>query len=464
MAGIDALLKVLVANEGDELVLRLGQAPRLLKDGAQLRYFFPDISESMHAHLFAGVLDETCKAELEKNGSSQRSYASAELGEYRVTFRGPTGGDVRLVRVASNNAAQAPTTKPAPQPVTQEQKQPGDVEAMLEEASSMGASDLHLAVGEAPVVRVDGRLQPMHAGTVTDVSLIAWMNAEQREHLSVHRSIDATLTLPSGTRVRVNIYRADGGLAGAFRILRRAAPTLKSLHLPHQVDGLAHFPDGLVLFCGPTGSGKSTTMAALVRSALEMRGGLLITIEDPIEYGFAAPQTALVRQRQIGRDVKDLPTALRDALREDPDILLIGEMRDPETIQLALTAAETGHLVFASLHSRTAASAVERICDTYGPQRQQQIRTQLADALRAVVSQRLLPRAHGGGRVPAVEVLKVTAGVAHQIREGKTAQIQSSIQTGAANDMVTMERSIETLLERGVISHNTAQLNSKNHT
>jgi twitching motility protein PilT len=202
-----------------------------------------------------------------------------------------------------------------------------------------------------------------------------------------------------------------------------------------------------VLICGQTGSGKSTTLAALVQHALQARPLVLVTLEDPIEYVIQPMRpSGLVRQREVGRHVRDFATGLRDALREDPDILLIGEMRDPETISLALTAAETGHLVFASLHSRTAPSAVERIVDTYPPERQRQIRVQLADALRAVISQRLIPTADGKGRMPAVELLRVTHGVAHLIRDGRTAQIVSALQSGGGEGMQVLERSLVDLV------------------
>src|SRR5262249_47652897 len=224
------------------------------------------------------------------------------------------------------------------------------------------------------------------------------------------------------------------------------------LGLPAVVQSLVGLPNGLVIACGPTGSGKSTTLAALARQALAPRARVLITLEDPIEYRIPAGcEGGLVRQREIGREVSDFATGLRDALREDPDILLIGEMRDAETIGLALTAAETGHLVLTSLHSRTSASAVERIVDTYPPERQRQIRVQLADSLRAVISQRLLPRADGKGRVPAVEFLRVNFGVANLIREGKTPQILSAVQSGGDEGMVPLERSLADLVRAQIV-------------
>jgi twitching motility protein PilT len=236
-------------------------------------------------------------------------------------------------------------------------------------------------------------------------------------------------------------------------VLRKRAPDLSTLGLPVPLDWVVEHQNGLVLITGATGSGKSTTLAALAQRALEKRPGMLITLEDPIEYTYGKPALgSLIRQREIGRHVASYATGLRDALREDPDILLVGEMRDAESIHQALTAAETGHLVLASLHSRTAPSAVQRIVDVYPPERQHQIRSQLADSLRVVVSQRLLPRASGRGRVPAVEILNVNHGAAHLIREGKIAQLVTTIQTGSKENMISMQRCLDLLAQRGHIA------------
>jgi twitching motility protein PilT len=219
--------------------------------------------------------------------------------------------------------------------------------------------------------------------------------------------------------------------------------------LPVPLEDLVDIPHGLVLVCGATGSGKSTTLAALAQEALRRRSIVLTTLEDPIEHALFASETSLVRRRQIGRDARDFASGLRDALREDPDVLLLGEMRDPETIGMALTAAETGHLVLSSLHSGSASSTVERIVDSYPPARQGQVRVHLADALRAVVVQRLLPRARGTGRVVALEVLRVTHAVASMVREGKTSQIASAIQSGKRDGMVSLERSLADRVQAG---------------
>jgi len=268
---------------------------------------------------------------------------------------------------------------------------------------------------------------------------------------------DRAFDVPGVGRIRVNVYASDEGICAAVRILRREPPALSDLNLPPQLEALVDLPHGLVIACGPTGSGKSTTLAALIQRALRMRPQVLVTLEDPIEYVIRPLRSSgLVRQREVGTHVRDFATGLRDALREDPDLLLIGEMRDPETISLALTAAETGHLVFATLHSRTAPAAVERIVDTYPPERQRQIRVQLADSLRAVISQRLIPNADGSGRIPAVELLRVTYGVANLIREGRTAQIVNALQAGGDDGMLVLERHLADLVRTNRIRRETA--------
>jgi twitching motility protein PilT len=306
------------------------------------------------------------------------------------------------------------------------------------------------------VVRVNGTLEALDDAAGFDAAVLLG-GQPQLEQLRGGGSVDRGFDVPAVGRVRVNVYASDEGLCAAVRILRRDAPTLSDLQLPPHLEPLIALPHGLVVACGPTGSGKSSTLAALVQHALRAQPRVLVTLEDPIEYLIRPPhESGLVRQREVGTHVRDFATGLRDALREDPDMLLIGEMRDPETIGLALTAAETGHLVFASLHSRTAPSAVERIVDTYPPERQRQIRVQLADSLRAVIAQRLIPTADGSGRVPAVELLRVTYGVANLIREGRTAQIVNALQAGGSEGMLVLERHLADLVRAKRIRHETA--------
>lgn len=317
----------------------------------------------------------------------------------------------------------------------------------------MGASDVHVSEADRPMARVHGQLVPLDDAISAPLLELARETFGPVLHarLDERSSLDVSLDLPGGGRGRLNVYGTSRGLAMALRILPDRVPALASLGFPLQLDDLAHLPNGLVLVTGATGSGKSTTLAALAQHALESRSVHLVTLEDPIEYLFACQGASLVRQRQIGRDARDFATGLRDALREDPDLLLIGEMRDAESIQLALTAAETGHLVLASLHSRGAVSAIERVVDTYPPQRQGQIRVMLADSLRAVVAQRLLPR-EGGGRVLAAEILRVTPSVAASIRDAKPSAIKSAMQAGRGEGMIPLERSLAELAKRRAVS------------
>ncbi len=328
---------------------------------------------------------------------------------------------------------------------------PPALAALLVRAHALGASDVHLSPRRPPIVRVNGTLQVLD--DAADCEAAALLGERTLDGASVDRALD----VPRVGRIRVNVYASDEGVCAAIRILRREAPDLGGLNLPSQVEALTDLPHGLVIACGPTGCGKSTTLAALVQHALRARGRVLVTLEDPIEY-LIRPQRpeGLVRQRQVGTHVRDFATGLRDALREDPDILLIGEMRDTETISLALTAAETGHLVFASLHSRTAPSAIERIVDAYPAERQRQIRVQLAEALRAVIAQRLVPRADGGGLLPAVELLRVTHGVANLIREHRTAQLVSALQAGGEDGMLLLERHLADLVRSGRVRREAA--------
>ena len=236
---------------------------------------------------------------------------------------------------------------------------------------------------------------------------------------------------------------------GVSRIFQ---PALETLDLPVPLADLADVPHGLVLFAGATGSGKSTTMAALCRRALERRSVVLVTLEQPIEFALSGSSRSVVRQREVGRDVPDFTTGLRDALRSDPDIIVVGELRDAETIRLALTAAETGHLVLASLHSGSAAGVIERVVDAYPSEQRGEIRSQLADALRAVVVQRLIARARGTGRIPALEVLRATHAVQNLVREGRSAQIGSVLQGGSRDGMLSLERCLADYVRSGVIT------------
>jgi twitching motility protein PilT len=367
------------------------------------------------------------------------------------------GGAQRLEtpRVATDAiAAEHPTTR------AQAFAEPSDRDAgsglagLLSHAVALRASDLHLQEGDRPAMRIDGRLQPMLADPVSNlVELLgSGLGSGIARAVTSGRSVDTAFEISGTGRFRLNAYIASGRPCASIRLLPSTVPALGALQLPVPLDELIDLPHGLVIVCGPTGSGKSTTLASLAQEALRRRSIVLVTLEDPIEYRLRTGQGgSLVRQRELGRDVLDFPTGLRDALREDPDMLLIGEMRDADSIGLTLTAAETGHLVLASLHSRSAASAVERVIDTYPPERQGQIRVQLADCLRAVISQRLIPHASGEGRVPAVEVLRVSFNVANVIREGRTAQLATAMQSGRREGQLPLERCLADLVRAGQI-------------
>ncbi len=477
MAQVDTLLRMLSQHQGDELILTPGNPPRLLRSGGPLRLFFPQVDDAMYDLLLGDLLTAERKAEIAQGETSRFDYSPSGLGRFEVElgasqarFRRrpepppsshPRDGEATpppaappAVDMAPPAPSPPPTALPSPRAHEPASRQ---LEALVEHVLALGASDLHLADGEPASVRVDGTLQSLE-GTPGDVSVLLreQLDEEARQQLASGVGVDRAVTV-AGTRLRLHMYVCDTGLAAAMRVLRRRAPSLRELDLPVDISGLARLKNGLVIVTGPTGSGKSTTLAALAQEALRLRRGLLITLEDPIEYTYELPRHgALVRQRELGRHVRDFPSGLRDALREDPDVLLIGEMRDPESIQLALTAAETGHLVLTSLHARTAPSAIERIVDAYPPERQNQIRVQLADCMQAVIAQQLLPRASGSGRIAAMEVLRGTRPVQHLIRDGRTAQLLSAIQTAAADGMMPMERCLRDMVRRGSITRDVA--------
>ena len=464
MKAIDSLLKILVQQGGTELRLASDRQPQMFKGDIELPLTIPALS----ADRIRALLDDlwtSHEAALREQGNLSLAYSSVELGSFalhlvqhnesmlEVRFR--RDGSGARDELARHERCEEVHVGPTVSNVDRALTLPGAFLDMLVRAAAQGASDIHLSPQRAPIVRINGSLQVFEGAPGFDVA--ALLGEPERLDPVRGGSVDRAFDVPAVGRLRVNIYASEEGLCAAIRILRKEAPALADLHLPPQIERLIDLPHGLVVACGPTGCGKSSTLAALVQHALRARPQVLITLEDPIEYVIRPAHTAgLVRQREVGTHIRDFAGGLRDALREDPDILLVGEMRDPETISLALTAAETGHLVFATLHSRTAPSAVERIIDTYAPERQRQIRVQLADALRAVISQRLVPTADGTARVPAVELLRVTHGVANLIREGRTAQIVNALQGGANEGMVVLERSLADLVRAGRIRRETA--------
>ncbi len=377
--------------------------------------------------------------------------ARAEGGGFDAVFlRGGTRAAPPAAAAAAAPVAAVAVAAPAPTRPSLLESPSGALARLVSSAGALGASDLHLVQGKPPIARVHGRLRQMSDEPVDLAEVLPPDHARESPHEPT-AAVDAAIDFGAAGRVRLHVFRSSEGLAAAVRLLPAAAPSLASLRMPVPLEDLVDLPHGLVLVCGATGSGKSTTLAALAQEALYRRSIVLLTLEDPIEHALSASDTSIVRRREVGRDVADFARGLRDALREDPDVILLGEMRDPETIALALTAAETGHLVLSSLHSGSAASAIERIVDAYPPARQGQIRVQLADSLRAVVAQRLLPRARGEGRVVAIEVLRATHAVASLVREGKTAQIATAIQSGKREGMLSLERCLADRVQSGEV-------------
>jgi twitching motility protein PilT len=330
------------------------------------------------------------------------------------------------------------------------------IDALLERMVALNASDLHVTAGTSPCVRVHGTLQPVE-GTEpltpddTHQMLYRILSTEQQKNLELERNIDLAYSIPGLARFRVNVFFQRGALGAAFRLIPTEIKTLEELGIPPTLHQLTENPRGLVLVTGPTGSGKSTTLAALIDEINRKRSEHILTIEDPVEF-VHRHKKCIVNQREIGPDATSFANALRAALREDPDVILLGEMRDLETIGTAITAAETGHLVFATLHTQSAPSTVDRIIDAFPAAQQEQIRVQLAATLEGVVTQALLPTADGSGRVPALEILFPDDAVRNLIRQGKVEQIYSVMQTGSGKGMQTMEQSLADLTIKRIIT------------
>lgn len=327
---------------------------------------------------------------------------------------------------------------------------------LLLKALELKASDLHLTTSLPPMFRVNGTLFPMtdtlplNPGDCQRL-IYELLDDTLKKRLEQSGELDFSFSLPKKSRFRINIYKQRKSLAAAIRIILVDVPSIDDLGLPDSLKTLALKPRGLVLVTGPTGSGKSTTLAAMVRHINLLRNCHVLTIEDPIEY-LHKHGKSMINQREIGDDTVSFATALRSALREDPDVILVGEMRDLETISTALMASETGHLVLSTLHTTTAAQTIDRIIDVFPPNQQQQIKVQLASVLQGVISQQLLSRLNNSGRVAALEVLLATDAIRNMIREGKTHQIDSVIQTGIKYGMVPMDFSLSNLVKRRVIS------------
>ena len=331
---------------------------------------------------------------------------------------------------------------------------------LLERMVELGASDLHVTAGSPPVARVNGRLERLEeldsvTREETQRLLYRILASDQQKQLETKRQVDIAYSVPGVGRFRVNVYFQRQSLGGAFRLIPAELKTIEELGLPKSLHDFAAKPRGLVLVTGPTGSGKSTTLAAIIDEINSTRRDHIMTIEDPIEF-LHRHKRCIVNQREIGHDAASFAEALRGALRQDPDVILLGEMRDLETIATALTAAETGHLVFATLHTQDAPSTIDRVIDVFPAAQQEQVRVQLAATLEGVVTQTLLATADGVGRVAAIEILVPDEAVRNLIRSAKVEQIYSIMQTGSKRGMQTLEQALADLVVRGVVSRDVA--------
>ena len=334
------------------------------------------------------------------------------------------------------------------------------IDSILAHSQEVKASDIHLSSGLPPMVRIDGRMQALDyiPATPREIQRLVYdiLSSEQIAKFERTKELDFSYGVPNLGRFRFNVYRQRGSVGCAMRAIPTRIPSLDQLRMPSIVRELTHQHAGLILVTGPTGSGKSTTIASMIDVINTERPVHIMTMEDPIEY-LHAHKTAMVNQREIGQDTETFANAIRAVLREDPDVILVGEMRDKETISAALTLAETGHLVFGTLHTRSAPSTIDRIVDVFPPDQQDQIRVQLSNSLQAVLAQQLLPKL-GGGRCSSVEIMIATSAIRNLIREGKSYQIMSMIETGAKFGMQPMDKVLADLHRSGMVSYDEAIL------
>jgi len=466
VAAIDALLRALVKNQMDSLVLEAGRLPRLIRAGTEHEVTKTQLTPETLSRLLAEI-DPQGQPLPPAAGAAPRRFsytldgaafifdATPEAAGWKVTVRpGQSDPDT-----ASSPAA--PTVSDPPSQATGSGHPITSIDALLREMVDRGASDLHVSALQQVRMRIDGELVPVpeHAPPEPDELrrlLFELAPERQRKEFEATHDVDFGYEIPQTARFRVNYFTDRRGISAAFRLIPTRIPSFEELGLPEVLETLGDLPKGLVLVTGPTGSGKSTTLAAILDRVNRTRTDHIITIEDPIEFVHPS-RKCLVHQRQVGLHTESFAHALRAALREDPDIVLVGEMRDLETSAIAIETAETGHLVFGTLHTTNAVGTVDRLVDQYPPDQQEQIRMMLADALKAVISQNLLKR-KTGGRVAAFEVLLVGPAIANMIREGKTFQLTSAMQTGRGRGMCLLNDSLVKLVKDDVVDAEQAYL------
>jgi twitching motility protein PilT len=467
---VDALLDLLIAQGADALILETAEVPVLTKKGEDRPLSMPPLDGPMLEEALASV-EADGLAELEQRGTLRTTHSRSGVdftvvvttrGEKRrFVYSRPGVESERPVASAATQpaVASAPPTAPVSVVVDHAPVDHSEFAALLNRARMRDASDIFLSAGRVPRLRVGGGLVEVEGPHLGDDAILALLGAawtaERGEELARTGSVDLALVV-GGTRYRVNVFRQVGGLAAAIRPVRTDAPTLAGLGLPPDFQRLVEFRNGLVLMTGTAGSGKSTTLVALLEHLNRTQPKHIITLEDPIEYAYE-PAAAMIHQREVGPHVESFGSGLRAALREAPDVILVGEMRDRDTIAAALTAAETGHLVLSTLHCADAAMAVDRIIDVFPEHQQAQVREQLAGVLRAVVTQMLIPSLQPPKRVVAWERLVVNTAVATKIRERRSYQVRSEIHTGQASGMVPLEVTLANLVRQRRISRETAR-------
>jgi twitching motility protein PilT len=481
---VDSLLKLVESQGADALLLRSDVPPSLEKGGEPKPLSMPPLGDDVLQMALEELTTDEQRATLSSVGTLNVRHTNPEGRAFDVTIELRSGRPRFAFRTEGATAPPDPPASPvAPAPRRQERAAPptrpspsapavaeagwltspamrepvvamGILDQVLRRAQLEDASDVLLSVDKAPRIRVGGQLLEVGDGPMSHDALWAFveplLDGQAREELERRGSVDLALEVADDPprRYRVNLFQQQSGIAAALRPIRRDSPTLRQLDLPEDFHRLTEYRSGLVLMTGTTGSGKSTTLVALVEHINRTTAKHVITLEDPIEYAYGAGR-ALIHQREVGRHVDRFDTGLRAALRESPDVILLGEMRDRETIAAALTAAETGHLVLSTLHCANAAMAIDRIVDVFPEHAQVQIRLQLAGALRAVVTQLLLPSTRPPARVPVFEKLLVNTAVATKIREGRVHQLQSEIQKGRNEGMVPLELSLARMVASG---------------
>jgi twitching motility protein PilT len=458
MAIVDALLKLLAVRGADSLRVRSGEVPHLTRDGTKMPLSMPVPGADVIATIIGEVANDELREALASGDRIVAHYRGSDGSRFAVEIE--RSGEVYDMCFRPGVGVEPPAlTEPRrSRPETSAYRSGGGMDELLDHAQRLDASDVIVSSSGPARVRVGGALRRVDGTNSEDVIAFLGqaMGDPAKAAFELSGSCDIAFTSARGTRYRVNVFKQDRGVAAAFRPIRDDAPTLASLNLPDDFHQLVSHRSGLVLLVGTAGSGKSTTLVALIEHLNNNADKHIITLEDPIEYSYA-PKRCLIHQRELGRHVADFGTGLRAALRESPDVILVGEMRDRDTIAAAITAAETGHLVLSTLHSGSAAMAVDRIIDVFPEQQQAQVRYQLADVLRAVVTQVLLPSTNPPLRVPAYEKLEVTSAVSTKIRDNRTHQIETELQKGRAQGMVALELSLARLVRKNLLSRDAAR-------